>query len=298
MRIRPFDYHAATALPEALELLGRYGARAQVLAGGTDLVLAMKDKRASPEHLVDIRGISELEFVERDGESVRIGALARHADVAAHPLLRRHFPGLCAAVGSIGSWQIRNVGTVGGNLCNASPAADAAAALLALGARVVLADRGGLEQLPLASFVTGPGATALRPGQLLREVVLDLPSGAPAGCYLKLRRRKGVDISLAGVAVHAELDADGRALGRVGIALGGVAPTPLRASEAEALLTGRSLPEALEQLPRCVEAAVAVIRPITDVRASADYRRAVVASFVGKAVRAVLDELFGKGARR
>lgn len=295
MRIRPFEYCAAKDLTQALEMLEQWGSEAKAVAGGTDLVLNMKKKAQLPRRVVSLHKVQELDFVQEDRSGIRIGALARHADLACNRTLLEHAPILCEAVGLIGSWQIRNVGTVGGNLCNASPAADAAAPLLVLGTRVVVANSEREEEVPLDGFFTGPGSTMLKPNELLKEIVIERPRGRSFGRYLKLRRRKAVDVSLVGVAFQAELDRDGRQLTRVAIGLGGVAPTPIRAPEAEAVLTGLSRGEALEKIPECARAAVGAMRPISDVRASAEYRRAVVDVYVRKAAETVVHALFDGG---
>jgi aerobic carbon-monoxide dehydrogenase medium subunit len=295
MRIRPFEYSVAASLTDALAQMRLYGSEAKVLAGGTDLVLGMKKKVALPRRVISLHRLRELDFVRDENATIRIGALARHADLAAHPIIRRDFPILGDAVGLIGSWQIRNVGTIGGNLCNASPAADAAPPLLALNASVVLADADGEEEVPLKAFFTGPGTCVLRPDQLLKEIVIDRPRARAAGSYLKLRRRRAVDVSLVAVVFHAELDPGGRKLNRVAVALGGVAPTPIRVPQAEATLLGLTRAEAGRALADCAGEAVEAMRPISDVRATADYRRAVVGAYVTKAGRAALDQLFDGG---
>ena len=139
MRIRPFDYWAAPGLNEALNELDLHGADAKVIAGGTDLVLNLKKKNVQPRRVISLHNLNELDFVQSDDSRVRIGALTKHADLAANPFLKQHLPILCEAVGLIGSWQIRNVGTIGGNICNASPAADSAPALLVLNAQLIVA---------------------------------------------------------------------------------------------------------------------------------------------------------------
>ena len=295
MRIRSFDYWAAPGLEAALDELDRCRADARVIAGGTDLVLNMKKKNIQPRRIISLHKLEELDFVKADDSVVRIGALARHADLAAHPFLKHRLPILCEAVGLIGSWQVRNVGTIGGNLCNASPAADSAPALLALDAQVVLVSKAAEQKIPLASFFTGPGTTVLKPGQILKEIVIGLPQRPAAGCYLKLRRRKAVDVSLAGVAFQAETASDGMTLAKVAIALGGMAPTPLRVPQAEAVLAGLPLDEALKKVPQCAETAVADAHPIDDVRATASYRRRIVEGFIHNCARHVLTSLINGG---
>jgi len=295
MRIRPFDYWAAPGLNEVLNELDLHGADAKVIAGGTDLVLNLKKKNVQPRRVISLHKLNELDFVQSDDSRVRIGALTKHADLAANPFLKRHLPILCEAVGLIGSWQIRNVGTIGGNICNASPAADSAPALLVLNAQLIVASKKGEKKIPIESFFSGPGKTALEAGQILKEIVIELPRQRSAGCYLKLRRRKAVDVSLAGVAFQAETGSDGNTLAKVGIALGGVAPTPVRAPEAEAILVGLTLDEAITKVSDCAKIAVKAASPIDDVRASASYRRTIVDVFVHQCAQKVLGTLKNGG---
>ena len=295
MRIRPFDYWAAPGLEEALIELDLCRADATVIAGGTDLVLNMKKKNIQPRRVISLHNLSELDFVQPDEAGVRIGALTKHADIAANSFLKQHLSILCQAVGLIGSWQIRNVGTIGGNLCNASPAADSAPPLLVLDAQLILASKTAEKKIPLESFFIGPGATTLQPDQILKEIVIELPKHPAAGCYLKLRRRKAVDVSLVGVAFQAETGSDGKTLAKVGIALGGVAPTPVRATEAEAILVGLTLDEAITKVSDCAKIAVKSARPIDDVRASASYRRTIVKVFLHQCAQKVLSTLKNGG---
>jgi CO/xanthine dehydrogenase FAD-binding subunit len=295
MRIRPFDYWEAPSLDEALTELEVSGADTKVIAGGTDLVLNMKKKNILPRRVISLHNLNELDFIKSDDFRVRIGALTKHADIAANPFLKQHLPILCEAVGLIGSWQIRNVGTIGGNICNASPAADSAPPLLVLNAQLILAAKTTEKKIPLESFFTGPGETVLETGQILKEIVIELPKQRSAGCYLKLRRRKAVDVSLAGVAFQAETGSDGKTLAKVGIALGGVAPTPVRAPEAEAILVGLTLDEAITKVSDCAKIAVKAASPIDDVRASASYRRTIVDVFLHQCAQKVLSTLKNSG---
>lgn len=295
MRIRSFDYWEAPGLDEALNELQGSGPDVKVIAGGTDLVLNMKKKKIRPRRVISLHNLRELDFVRTQGSEVRIGALSRHADIAADPWLKTHLPIICEAVGLIGSWQIRNIGTIGGNLCNASPAADSAPPLLALNARLVAASQKGEKKIALDSFFTGPGETVLETDQILKEIVIEIPKQRSAGCYLKLRRRKAVDVSLAGVAFQAEIESDGRTLARVGIALGGAAPTPIRVADAEAVLTGLPVDEALKKIPDCAAIAAQAASPIDDVRATAAYRRTIIDVFVQQCAQKVLSTLKNGG---
>lgn len=291
MRIRPFEYHSEKTLSDALVFMDQHGPETKILAGGTDLVLQMKKKLTRPSRVLSLLDLKELDFVSETGRFVRIGSLTRHADLSKHPLLKDDFSILSQAAGLIGSWQIRNVGTIGGNLCNASPSADCAPPLLALDAKIVIVETGKEIELPFSEFFTGPGTTVLRANQILKEIILEKPQNPSAGCYYKLRRRKAVDVSLASVAFQAEVDADNRTLAKVAIGMGGVAPTPIRAPEAEAILTGRVYEEALKKIDDCAAAAVAATCPIDDIRASAAYRRSVVLSYIRLSAEKVLGTL-------
>lgn len=294
MRIRPFEYHAAESLPDALDMAARWGLDARVLAGGTDLVVGMKHKTILPPHLISLHKIKELDFVQVEDSTIRIGALCRHADLASHPALKQTIPVLCEAVNLIGSWQIRNIATIGGNICHASPAADSAAPLLALDARAVIAGQGSDREVPLTSFFTGPGETSLKPGEIVKEIVMAKPNGRSFGCYKKLMRKKAVDLSLVGVSFQVEIDGD--KLSKVAIGLGGVAPTPIRVPEAEQLFAGRSYDQAMKAIPEAARAAVEATRPIDDIRATSAYRREIVAVYVQRAAEEVFKSLFnGKG---
>jgi CO/xanthine dehydrogenase FAD-binding subunit len=295
MRIRSFDYWEAPSLDEALTELQVSGADAKVIAGGTDLVLNMKKKKILPRRVISLHYLKELDFVRTKDSEVRIGALTRHADIAADPWLKSHLPIMCEAAGLIGSWQIRNVGTIGGNICNASPAADSAPPLLALNAQLIVASKKAEKKIPLASFFTGPGETVLETDQILKEIVIEIPQQPSAGCYLKLRRRKAVDVSLAGVAFQAETESDGRTLARVGIALGGVASAPIRVADAEAVLVGLTVDQALGKISNCAGIAAQAASPIDDVRATASYRRTIVEVFVRQCAQKVLGTLKNGG---
>jgi carbon-monoxide dehydrogenase medium subunit len=295
MRVRPFEYHAAENLKDALESLAGCGEETKILAGGTDLVLAMKEGRSHPGRVVSVHRVRELDYVRKEDSVFRIGALAKHADLAASPLLHESFPILCDAVRSIGSWQIRNVATIGGNLCTASPAADSAPALLALEARAMIADSTGEEEVSLPSFFRGPGRTALKPTQLLKEIVVPRPKGPSSGCFLKLMRKRAVDLALVNVAFYAETDSTRSKLARVAIALGGVAPTPIRASGAEDSLVNLDFNEASRKIQEAARLAAQACQPISDIRASAEYRRTMVELFVRRAGEKTLNALFKRG---
>jgi CO/xanthine dehydrogenase FAD-binding subunit len=288
MRIRPFDYWAAPTLSEALTELATSGRGTMIVAGGTDLVVKLKKKQVQPRRLISLHKLVELDFIASGDDVIRIGALCRHADVASSPLLKEMLPIISDAASLIGSWQARNAGTIGGNICNASPAADSAPPLLALNADVVIASAAGERVVGIETFFTGPGTSILEPIEIVKEFVVKLPVGPSAGCFLKLRRRGAVDLSLASVAFQAELDKDERTLSRVGIALGAVGPRPVRARDAESALTGLTIYQARASIGQIADLSVGASAPIDDVRASAGYRRSIIDTFV----RQCADEVF------
>ena len=292
MRIRPFEYHTAESLEDALHQLDRYGSNAKVLAGGTDLIVRMKKKVTLPQIIISLHQIKELDYVLEDGEFIRIGAATKFSTLMDHPVLKKHVPILCDAIAQIGSWQIRNVATIGGNLCNASPAGDSSVALLALNTRVLIAGKDREKVVDLNSFFTGPGTTVLEPTQLLKEIIIEKPKERSYGRYLKLMRRRTVDLALVSLAFQAEIHKDRDALTHVAIAMGGVAPTPIRAKTAESILVGLSYHDAITRLPEAAERAVEMTKPISDVRATAEYRKRIVGAYVLRAGKSVLHNLF------
>lgn len=291
MRVKPFDWKKACSLADVFDQLDRAGSDAHLLAGGTDLVLNLKKKAVQPRIIISLQSLRDLEYIQEKNGIIHIGAMSKHADIAVNPVLEKQVSILCQAVGLIGSWQVRNVGTIGGNLCNASPAADSAPPLLALDAEVMISSSKGDSIVPLASFFKGPGQTVMKPGQILKEIRIKKPVRPSAGCYMKLRRRKAVDISLAGVAFQAETDAAGQKIEKAGIALGGVAPSPIRVPEAEACLKGLLLDQAFDKIQLCAQKAAEAAEPIDDIRASADYKRTIVNVFVKRCAQDVLTRL-------
>ena len=269
--MQPFDYHEPSSLDEALSLLGEHRERARVLAGGTDLFLRMRTGVLRPAVVLDLKRIAGLDGIRESEEGgLRIGALTPHGDVEAAEAVRVRYPALASAARWVAGVQIRNRGTVGGNLCNASPAADLATPLLAFGARVRVAGLGWDRELPLEAFFVGPGRTVLAPDEILTEIVL--PPPAPwTGSDFQRAIRAAVDIALVNVAATLTLEPGDGVCRDVRIALGAVAPTPMLALAVAAALRGQRLtPEAIAAAAR---AAAAEARPISDVRASAEYRR-------------------------
>lgn len=276
-----FEYVKARGLTDALARLGPSGGQARLLAGGTDLLVDMRERRQAPPILIDISEVRELQEIRADGDAIRIGSGVTVGAVLADAAVGRAFPALTAACRSFADYLTRNKATIGGNLANASPGADLVVPLLALEASVVLAAAQRERTVPLGEFVLGPRQTALRPGELVREIVV--PRRAPAGqAYEKLGLKHGGAIAVVSTAVLVSV-ANG-ACARVRIALGAVAPRPFRAEAAERALEGRRLDA--EAAERAAGLAAEAASPITDVRGSAEYRRAMVVALVRRGLHA------------
>jgi aerobic carbon-monoxide dehydrogenase medium subunit len=279
--MRQFEYIEPSSIAETVALLARYGDRARVLAGGTDVLTALKEGWEHPEWIISLGRISDLATIRYDErEGLRIGALATVRSAETSPTVRSHYPALAAAAGTLASVQIRNLATVAGNLCRAAPSADMAPILVALQADVRLVGPTGERIVALGSFFIGPGRTVLSRDELLTEIRVPPPSPGAGAAYTKHSPRRAMDLAVVGVAVAMTLD--GPLCRDARIVLGAVAPTPLRARLAEQSLIGQKATPALaEQVGRL---AASEAQPISDVRGSAGYRRAMVALLTKRAV--------------
>jgi len=266
------SFEAPRRVEDAVALLAKHGAAARVLAGGTDLLAQMKSGLRHPAVLVDVKRIPELVAVRAWAQGLTIGAAAPAAVVREHAELRRWFPGLAEAAALIGSEQIQGRASLGGNLCNASPAADTTPALLVNEAELEVAGPGGRRRIPVAALSTAPGQTSLREGELVVALHLAKPAAHSADAYLRLIPRTEMDIAVVGAAVRVTLAPDGTC-SAARVALGAVAPTAIRVPEAEAALVGTRIDAAA--LARVAEAASRAARPIDDKRGTIAYRRQV-----------------------
>lgn len=272
-----FEYHEPSSIAEAVDLGARFGGDGRFLAGGTDLIVQMRRGTVAPRHVVDLGRVPGLAAIETNGD-VRLGALVTHRAIERCPAFQGRLRGLVEGAAVVGGHQIRNVGTVGGNIANASPAADVVPVLLALDARVVFVGPGGERRVLLEEFLVGPGQTALRPGEVLTSVSFAALGERTATAFLKAGRRRAMEISVVCVAARLTLDAADERCVEARVALGAVAPTTWRAREAERVLEGRApTPEAFREAGRV---AAAGCRPVSDVRASARYRRLLVETLV------------------
>jgi carbon-monoxide dehydrogenase medium subunit len=283
-----FDYYTPKTVTEVLNLIGKLRP-VSIIAGGTDFVPAVRLKGFRPKHVVSLVNLrKELSYVTFKDGTVRIGALTKIRDAQRSEHLRKKATCLHEALSQIGSVQIRNMATIGGNLCNASPAADSAPPLLVLDASVEVIRKGGRRTIPLEDFFVGPGKTALRKGELLREITFR-PEAGTASSFQKLGRTRGEDISTATAAVL--LKTDGSKISHARIALGSVAPTPIRAHKAEKELVGKAASESV--LDSVASKASEEASPISDVRATADYRRSAVKALVMRGLAEALESARG-----
>jgi carbon-monoxide dehydrogenase medium subunit len=284
--MRRFEYFEPTTLGEAIDLLGEYGRQASILAGGTDLLVEIKERIRSPDHVVNIKripGLDHLTYTENDG--LRIGALVTVRSVEISPIVREKYAGLAQAAKELGSIQIRNRATVAGNICRASPSADTLPPLIADASTVILCGPDGERTVLLEEFCTGPGKTVLSSDEVLVEISVPSPEPHTGKAYVKHGRRKAMELATVGVAVTIKLDGDVCREAR--IVLGAVAPTPIRATRAEELLCGTVIDDAA--IHEAAELAMAASKPISDVRSSAEYRREMVRVLTGRAIRQAFD---------
>jgi len=279
--MKPFGYVAARDAQHAIALLAEHGAAAKILAGGTDLLVELKDTQRPPGIIVDISRAQDLKDIVLSDEGLRIGTLATHSEIMRSAVIRDLCPALIEAAHSIGAVQTRNLGTIGGNLITCVPSMDSGPALIALEALVTVASAKGQRQMPLASLFVGPRKTSLKPGELLIDIVIPkLNLGKPAA-FQKFGLRKGQALALVNAAAAFWVDGKG-AFAASRIALGAVAPTVMRAPKAEAYLEGRKVTD--EAMAEAGRIAATEAKPISDFRASADYRRDLIAVLVQRAL--------------
>jgi len=286
MTLPKFEYFAPESLHEAQRLFLDKGEGAHLLAGGTDLLVKMNHGLLKPAVVIalkHIKGLEDITFDPREG--LKIGATALLANVAAHPDILEHYPAVAAAARETANVQIRNMGTVAGNLCNAAPSADNAPTLLAMNAEVVINGAKGERRLPLDQFFKGPGANALDAGEILRAILVPAHDSGSGVSYQHISSRGKVDISAVCVGSMVRMEKD---LCRdVRIFLGAVAPVPMRAVKTEATVLGQQLTG--EIIKKAGIAASEESQPITDVRSSADYRKKMVAVLTRRALTEARD---------
>ncbi|MBW2056528.1 MAG: xanthine dehydrogenase family protein subunit M [Deltaproteobacteria bacterium] len=279
-------YFGPRGVREAIEVMGKWKGRARLIAGGTNLIPDMRSGKVEPEAIVDLSGLDgDLRIMGEEDGRVRIGALVTISEIASSGFIRLVSPILSSAARRLGNPLTRNRATIGGNLADASPAADTAPPLLALGASVrTEGGRSKGREIPLDRFFLGPRKTALDEDELITEISFPKPEDPGRGSFIKLGLRNAMAISVASVAVMMEMD--GNVCRRARVALGAVAPTPIRASRVEELLSGKKVDT--EVINRCSELAKEEISPISDIRASARYREMVVSVLIKRAIEQAL----------
>jgi carbon-monoxide dehydrogenase medium subunit len=295
--MKKFDYFKPKTLDEALTLLAQYGEKAKLIAGGTDVIVMIKQKTMAPDVLVSLQGIPGLNQIQYNG-SLSIGPMVTHRAIEKSEVIKKNFSALADAVDSLGSVQIRNVATIGGNICTAAPSADTATPLLVLGAQVKVKSAKGERTLPIEEFFKGPGETVLKTGEIVERLLIPELLPITGSAYYKLQRRLALDLPILGVSVLLSLDKDKVTCSDmlctaspistllhkmeedeiicrdVRIALGVAAPTPMRALKAEALLRGKKLSD--ELLEEVAQLASQEAQPRDTLRGEAWYRKDMV----------------------
>jgi carbon-monoxide dehydrogenase medium subunit len=269
-----FAVYEPATLDEALAVLSQEGDAGAPLAGGTDLLLRIRRRAQKYRSVVNIKFVPGLDELHWDAHrGLTIGALTTFRAIETNDDVRTHFPALVEAARVVAGVQLRNLATIGGNLGNASPSADSAPPLVALGATVEMVSAAGMRRLPVEQCLTGPGRTVLTPGEIFTSIFVPAPSARSGNAYVRFSPRSAMDIGIASAAAAITLDADRRCTS-CRIALGAVAPVPLRSGMAEGAVEGQRLTPAV--IAHAGELAAAAARPISDIRGSADYRRGIV----------------------
>lgn len=282
MVLRPVEFIGATTTAEAVAALARHRPHAKPLAGGTDLLVELKDAAGDTKVLVDVSRIEELRRIEQTDEGLRIGSMVTHTELMASPLIQEHAPAIARAAHTIGAVQTRNMGTLGGNLVTCVPSMDSGPVLLALDARVTVAGREGNREMGLEAFFVGPRSTALEPDELLVDILIPAENLGRSVSFIKFGLRRGQALALVNVAASLIIDDASGHVEEPRIALGAVAPIVIRARKAEASIEGQ--PPSREAFAAAGRIATAEAKPIDDFRASAQYRRELIAILVRRAL--------------
>jgi CO/xanthine dehydrogenase FAD-binding subunit len=284
-RLPRFDYIVPKTLDEALKALNEHKGSAKLLAGGTDLVPQLKKRELkTPGYVIDLKGISGLDGISYDAQGLQIGPLATISSIAQSPEVQERYPMLVQAALGMASPQVRNRGTFAGNICNAVPSADSAPSLLALNATIMIKSIRGERTSSIDQFFTGPRKTMLEADEMLVGITVPKPLPASRGVYLKLSPRHSMDLAIVGVAAVGI--SENGVCKDIRIALGAVAPTPIRAPMAEAILQGKPITSAL--INEAAKNAITQCSPIDDHRASQEYRCDMIYVLTKRALNQIL----------
>jgi CO/xanthine dehydrogenase FAD-binding subunit len=282
------DYAAPKTLAEATALLDAKGDRAKVLAGGTDLIVQAREYRRDIDVMVDVKRIPELMELSFDAKAgLRIGAATPCCHIYEHAVIAKAYPGLIDAASLVGGIQIQSRASLGGNLCNASPAGDTIPALIALRATCVIAGPKGTREVPVEAFCVAPGKNCLQRGEMLVTLKMPAPKPNSGAAYLRFIPRNEMDIAIVGAGVSVELDAAKSKCVEARVALAAVAPKPLLVESAAAALVGSSMSDA--DIDKAAKAAQAAATPISDMRGDAEYRKHLVAVLVKRSLAIAIE---------
>ncbi len=285
--ISPFDYKTPRSIQEACDLLWKADGKAKLIAGGTDLVIGLRNGEQSPPLLIDVTKIGELRKIEEKNGTISIGAAITHSEIACSPLIKECAKVLSDAASEIGSPQIRNLGTIGGNIVNASPAADTLPPLMVLNAIGMVVSKEGEKQVPLYQLFNGPYETSLRPNELLVRVTFQKLSSDMRSSYVRLARRDAMAIARMSVAIVLEMEKRKKRIKDIRIAAGSVTPTPQRFSEVEHFLSGKSPDE--ETLQRASLKISEMMINRTGIRTSTPYKRPVIEALFIRGMRKAIE---------
>jgi len=273
-----FELLEPDTIIDACRLLKKYGEKASLLAGGTDLIVKIKQKKIQPDYLINLKKINNLDQIIFDKKKgLTIGALATLADIESNNIIREKYHLLSIAANSVAAQQIRNRATIGGNSCNAAPSADTVPALIALNTKIKILGLQKERIIPLQDFFLGPGLINLSKGEILKEFIIPLPGIYAKDFFVKHCFRKALDLAIVSIAVHLEFDSHFTKINIANVVMGAVAPTPMRAIKAENALLGKNLKEMKDgELVEIANIASSEAKPITDIRSTAEYRREMI----------------------
>jgi carbon-monoxide dehydrogenase medium subunit len=289
-RLPKFEYFEPKTVEEACTIVSQSNGKAKIIAGGTDLLVQMKNREIVPGKIIGLKNIPGLKGIEYDvSRGLMVGPMTTLHEIETSSLVKEKFEILSQATSSMASIQIRNLGTIGGNICSAVPSADTAPPLMVLEARLELVSSKGKREVPIEKFFTGSSETILGHDEILTEILIPTPPSRGWGVYKKHSVRDASDLALVGVAVWIQLDPGSRKCEEIRIALGAVAPTPMRARKAEMLLRGKKVDDAL--IEQVAQETALECRPISDLRGSAEYRKEMVRVFAKKALEEAIQRI-------
>ena len=289
--IAKFDYHVPATLKEACEMKQEYGSSGVIVAGGSDVYAKLHDGNHRYDHVIDIKKIPEMKGIEwSEQEGLSLGAAVTHHEIERHPVITERYQVLVQGVRTVGSLQVRNRGTIGGNICTAAPSADGVGPLLVLNSECVIHGIGGERIVPLAEFFTGPKRTVLRSDEVLVRVRMKNPASRYGGAYFKYGRRNAMEIALLNISVYLEVDDDNKTCTEMRIALGTSAPTPIRVHKTEQYFIGKDLTDN-EAVAKGGDLVIGEASPRSSWRANSNFRLTLLRQLVPRTVKTAYKSL-------